>query len=118
MAEAHSTKYSMHSGSTKMYHNFKSRFWWNNMKREIAAFVSQCMTCQLIRTEHQKPAGLLQPLEISQWKWKHLIMDFILGLPTASRGNNAIWVIVDRLTKSAHFIPLKTGKKMQMLSLA
>ena len=100
-----------------MYHNLKNRFWWNNMKREIAAFVSRCMTCQLTKAEHQKPARLLQPLEIPQWKWEHLTMDFVLGLPTTSKGNNAIWVIVDRLTKSAHFIPLKTGKKMQMLAL-
>ena len=118
MAEAHNTKYSMHLGSTKMYQNLRSRFWWNNMKREIKAFVSRCMTCQLIKAEHQKPAGLLQPLEIPQWKWEHLAIDFISSLPITSRGNNAIWVIVDRLTKSARFIPLKTGKKMQMLSLA
>ena len=64
MTEAHGTKYSTHPGSTKMYHNLKNRFWWNNMKREITTFVSQCMTCQLIKAEHQKPAGLLQPLEI------------------------------------------------------
>ena len=88
------------------------------MKREIAAFVSQCMTCQLIKAEHQKPGGLLQPLGISQWKWEHLTMDFVSGLPTTSKGNNAIWLIVDRLTKSVHFIPLKIGKKMQMLALA
>ena len=62
MAEAHTTKYSMHPGSTKIYQNLRSRFWWNNMKKEIAAFVSRCMTCQLIKIEHQKPVGLLQPL--------------------------------------------------------
>ena len=64
MAEAYNKKYFMHPRSTKMYHNLKNRFWWNNMKREIAAFVSRCMTCQLIKAEHRKPAGLLQPLEI------------------------------------------------------
>ena len=64
MVEAHSTRYTMHPGSTKMYHNLKNRFWWNNMKREIAAFVSRCMTCQLIKAKHQKPSGLLQPLKI------------------------------------------------------
>ena len=118
MTEAHGPKYSMHPRSTKMYHNLKNRFSWNNMKREVAAFVSRCLTCQLIKAEHQKLAGLLQPLEIPQWKWEHLTMDFVLGLPTTSKGNNEIWVIVDCLTKSAHFIPLKTGKKMQMLALA
>ena len=90
MVEGHSTKCFMHPGSTKMYHNLRSRFWWNNMKREVAAFMSRCMTCQLVKVEHQKPPGVLQPLEISQWKWEHLTMDFIVGLPTTSRGNNAI----------------------------
>ena len=64
MTEAHSTRYSIHPGSTKMYQNLKGRFWWNNMKREIAAFVYRCMTCQLIKVEYQRPPGLLQPLEI------------------------------------------------------
>ena len=118
MTEAHSTKYSMHPGSTKMYQNLKGRFWWNNMKREIAAFVSRCMTCQLVKAEHQRPPGLLQPLEIPEWKWEHITMDFISGLPRTRKGNNSIWVIVDRLTKSAHFIPMKTGEKMHMLPLA
>ena len=110
MTEAHSTRYSIHPGSTKMYHNLKGRFWWNNMKREIAAFVSRCLACQMIKAEHQKPPGLLQPLEIPEWKWEHITMDFVSGLPTTKKGNNAIWVIVDRLTKSAHFIPLKIGE--------
>ena len=64
MSEAHNSKYSMHPGSTKMYHNLRCRFWCYNMKQEITAFVSQCLTCQMIKTEHQKPPGLLQPLEI------------------------------------------------------
>jgi len=88
------------------------------MKREIAAFVSRCMTCQLVKAEHQRPPGLLQPLEIPEWKWEHITMDFISGLPRTRKGNNSIWVIVDRLTKSAHFIPMKTGEKMHMLPLA
>lgn len=118
ITEAHSTRYSVHPGSTKMYQNFKGIFWWNNTKRGIAAFISWCMTCQLIKAEHQKPPGLLQPLEIPEWKWEHITMDFILGLPRTNKGNDAIWVIVDRLTKSSHFIPMKTGKKMHMLPLA
>ena len=118
MTEAHNTRYSMHPGSTKMYQNLKNRFWWNNMKREIAAFVSRCLTCQQIKAEHQKPPGLLQPLDIPEWKWEHITMDFVSGLPTTKKGNNAIWVIVDRLTKSAHFIPMKTGSKMHMAPLA
>ena len=118
MDEAHSTRYSMHPGSTKMYHNLKNRFWLNDMKQEIAAFVSRCLTCQQIKAEHQKPPGLLLPLEIQEWKWDHITMDPVSGLPTTKKGNNAIWVIVDRLTKSAHFIPVKTGSKMHMTPLA
>ena len=74
------------------------------MKREIAEFVSKCLTCQPIKIEHQKPAGLLQPLSIPEWKWERITMDFVIGLPRTQRGHDAIWVIVDRLTKSAHFI--------------
>ena len=87
------------------------------MKREITSFVSCCMTCQLAKAEHQRPPGLLQPLEIPELKWEHITMDFISGLPRTRKGNNAIWVIVDRLTKSAHFIPMKIGEKMHMLPL-
>ena len=74
------------------------------MKREIAEFVSKCLTCQQIKIEHQKPAGLLQPLSIPEWKWERITMDFVTGLPRTQGGHDAIWVIVDRLTKSAHFI--------------
>ena len=88
------------------------------MKGEIAAFVSRCLICQKIKAEHQKPPGLLQPLKIPEWKWEHITMDFISGLPNTKKGNNAIWVIVDRLTKSAHFLPMKTGNMMRMAPLA
>ena len=87
------------------------------MKTEIAAFVSRCMTYQLVKAEHQKASGLLQPLEILEWKWEHITMDFISGLPRTRRGNNAVLVIVDLLTKSPHFIPMKTVEKMHMLPL-
>lgn len=75
------------------------------------------MTCQLVKAEHQKPLGLLQPLKIPEWKWEHITMDFVSGLPRTSRSNNAIWDIVDRLTKSTHFIPMRIGTKMHMLPL-
>ncbi|XXG62708.1 hypothetical protein AAC387_Pa05g1023 [Persea americana] len=88
------------------------------MKWVIAAFESRCLTYQQIKVGHQKRPGLLQPLEIPEWKWEHITMDFVSGLPTTKKGNNAIWVIVDRLTKSAHFIPMKTGSKMHMAPLA
>ena len=78
------------------------------MKKDISEFVSKCSTCQLVKVDHQKPSGLLQPLEVPAWKWESISMDFIKGLPTSQRGHNSIWVIVDRLTKVAHFLPVRT----------
>ena len=104
MEEAHSSAYAMHPGSTKMYRTLKDHYWWRGMKREIAEFVSKCLTCQQIKIEHQKPAGLIQPLSIPEWKWERITMDFVTGLPKTQCGHDAIWVIVDRLTKSVHFI--------------
>ena len=78
------------------------------MKNDIAVFVSKCLTCQQVKAEHQRPAGLLQPLPIPQWKWEDVTMDFVVGLPRTPEGYDSIWVIVDRLTKSAHFLPVKT----------
>lgn len=113
--EAHSSKYTVHPGSTKMYQDIHKHYWWPNMKREIAEWVSKCLTCQRIKAEHQKPSGLLQPLEIPEWKWEHINMDFVVGLPMTRLGHNAIWVIVDRLTKSAHFLPINEKYVMDRL---
>jgi hypothetical protein len=79
------------------------------MKKEIAAYVAKCDTCCRVKALHMKPAGLLQPLSVPDWKWDEICMDFITGLPTSQKGNDSIWVIVDRLTKSAHFIPVQTS---------
>jgi hypothetical protein len=70
LKEAHETPYSIHPESTKMYMDLKELFWWNNIKREIAKFVSECHTCQRVKAEHQSPAGLMQPLNIPEWKWE------------------------------------------------
>jgi len=106
LAEAHSTRYSVHPGGTKMYRDLKQYFWWDNMKREIAEYVDRCLTCQKVKAEHQRPVGELRPLEILTWKWDSISMDFIMGLPLLASKKNAIWTIVDRLTKSAHFLPI------------
>jgi hypothetical protein len=71
-----------------------------------------CAMCQRVKAEHQRPAGLLHPLKIPEWKWEEIGMDFITGLPRTQKGYDAIWVIVDRLTKVAHFIPVKTTYKV------
>jgi hypothetical protein len=108
LKEAHDTPYSIHPGGTKMYQDLKERFWWHGMKREIASYIARCDVCQRVKAKHQRPAGLLQPLKVPLWKWEEVGMDFITGLPMSNRGHDSIWVIVDRLTKVAHFIPVKT----------
>jgi hypothetical protein len=111
--EAHLSKLSMHPGSTKMYHDLKPLYWWTRMKREIAQYVAECDTCQRIKASHLKSAGALQPLSIPSWKWDDISMDFIVGLPNTSRHHDSIWVIVDRLMKVAHFLPVHTTDKAQ-----
>jgi hypothetical protein len=106
--EAHISAYSIHLGTTKMYQDLKTRYWWRGMKKEIAQYVARCDTCQRTKAEHQKPSGLLQPLPVPEWKWEEIGMDFVTGLPLTQKGNDSIWVIIDRLTKVAHFIPVKT----------
>jgi hypothetical protein len=83
------------------------------MKREIAKYVSGCDTCKMIKASHLKSAGALQPLSIPSWKWDGISMDFIVGLPNTSRHHESIWVIVDRLTKVAHFLLVPTTDKAQ-----
>jgi hypothetical protein len=83
------------------------------MKREIAKYVSECDTCQRIKASHLKIAGTLQPLPIPSWKWEDISMDFIVGLPNASQHHDSIWVIVDRLTKIAHFLPVHTTHRAE-----
>jgi hypothetical protein len=77
------------------------------MKHDIAEYVVLCDTCQRMKAEHRRPTGLLQPLKVQEWKWEEVGMDFIVGLSRTQKGYDSIWVIVDRLTKVAHFIPIK-----------
>ena len=77
------------------------------MKRHVGDFVRRCLTCQQVKVEHQKPVGLLQPLEVAKWKWEHVTMDFVIHFPWTQRRHDAVWVIVDGLTKSAHFLAVR-----------
>ncbi|KAL0537553.1 hypothetical protein IC582_026532 [Cucumis melo] len=108
LTEAHSSSFTMHPGSIKMYQDLRCVYWWRNMKREVADFVSRCLVCQQVKAPRPRPAGLLQPLTVPGWKWESVSMDFITGLPRTLKGYTIIWVIVDRLTKSAHFVPGKS----------
>jgi hypothetical protein len=114
--EAHQTRYTVNLSHNKMYQDLRKRFWWCGMKRDIAKYVSQCPSCQLVKAEHQKPAGLLKLLEVPMWKWEQIAMDFVFGLPKAKSGQDAIWVVVDRLTKCAHFLPIKISDSMDKLA--
>ena len=115
LQEAHNSRFSIHPGSTKMYQDLKRNFWWPGMKKDIANWVSKCHVCQTVKAEHQRPSGLLQPLEIPQWKWEEIAMDFVVGLPRLRANHDAIWVIIDRLTKSAHFIPINERYSLEKL---
>jgi hypothetical protein len=106
--EAHLSRYSIHPRSTKMYQYLKQHYWWTKKKIEIACYVAKCDTCQRVKAVHMKTAGPLQSLHFPTWKWDDISMDFVVGLPQTSKGYDSIWVIVDRLTKTAHFLPIKT----------
>ncbi|WMV08301.1 hypothetical protein MTR67_001686 [Solanum verrucosum] len=114
--EAHTSPYAMHPGGTKIYQTIKKHYWWNGMKREIAEFISKCLVCQQVKAEHQVPVGLLQPLSMPEWKWNRITMDFVSGLPRTQRNHDAIWVIVDRLTKSAHFLAIRMDYTLERLA--
>ncbi|GKF27734.1 putative reverse transcriptase domain-containing protein, partial [Tanacetum coccineum] len=116
MDEAHKSKYSVHPGADKMYYDLRDRYWWSGMKKDIAVYVSRCLTCLKVKAEHQRPSGLLQQPEIPEWKWERIAMDFVTKLPRTSSGHDAIWVILDRLTKSAHFLPMLKDYKMDRLA--
>ncbi|KAJ9556252.1 LOW QUALITY PROTEIN: hypothetical protein OSB04_010866 [Centaurea solstitialis] len=114
--EAHKSKFSIHPGATKMYRDLKTDYWWPGMKRDVARYVERCLTCLRVKAEHQRPHGKLQPLDIPVWKWEHITMDLITKLPRTSRSYDAIWVIVDRLTKSAHFIAIRESSSAEALA--
>ncbi|GJQ98210.1 putative reverse transcriptase domain-containing protein [Tanacetum coccineum] len=116
MDEAHKSKYSVHLGVDKMYYDLRVRYWWPGMKKDITVYVSKCLTCLKVKAEHQRPPGLLQQPEIPEWKWEGIAMDFVMKLPRTSSGHDTIWVIMDRLTKSAHFLPMRKDYKMDRLA--
>jgi hypothetical protein len=121
LKEAHDSDYSIHLGSTKMYRDLKQKYWWYGLKRDVAAHVAMCDVCQRVKVEHKRPAGLLHLLKVLEWKWEEIGMDFITGLPHTSKGYDSIWVIMDRLTKVDHFIPVKVtynGSQLAELYMA
>ncbi|GJU83817.1 putative reverse transcriptase domain-containing protein [Tanacetum coccineum] len=116
MHESHKSKYFIHPRSDKMYHDLNELYWWPNMKADITTYVSKCLTCSKVKARCQKPSGLLQQPEIHVWKWERITMDFVTKLPKTPSGCDAIWVIVERLTKSAHFIPIRETYSIDKLT--
>ncbi|GKC49183.1 putative reverse transcriptase domain-containing protein, partial [Tanacetum coccineum] len=116
MHESHKSKYSIHPGSNKMYQDLKKLYWWPNMKAEIATYVSKCLMCAKVKVEYQKPSGLLVQPKIPQWKWENITMDFVTRFLKTATGHDTIWVIVDRLTKSAHFLPMREDDTLEKLT--
>ncbi|GJW83138.1 putative reverse transcriptase domain-containing protein [Tanacetum coccineum] len=112
MHESHKSKYSIHH---ELYQDLKKLYWWPNMKAEIATYVSKCLICAKVKAEYQKPSGLLVQHVIPIWKLENITMDFVTKLPRTSTRQDTIWVIVDRLTKSAHFLPMKENDSIEKL---
>ena len=81
LSEFHCSRFAVHLGCTKMYQDLRRQYYWSGMKRHVGDFVRRCLTCQQVKAEHQKPTGLLQPLEVAEWKWEHVTMDFMTHLP-------------------------------------
>ncbi|GJW57546.1 putative reverse transcriptase domain-containing protein [Tanacetum coccineum] len=116
MHESHKSKYSIHPGSDKMYQDLKKLYWWPNMKAKVVTYVNKCLTCAKVKAEYQKPSGLLVQPVIPLWKWENITIDFVTKLPKTSSGQDTIWVIIDRLTKSAYFLPMKETDSMEKLT--
>nr|GFA58114.1 putative reverse transcriptase domain-containing protein [Tanacetum cinerariifolium] len=116
MHESHKSRYSIHPSSKKMYQDVKKLYCWPNMKVDIATYVSKCLMCARVKAEHQMPSGLLVQSAIPEWKWDNITMDFITKLPKSSQCFDTIWVIVDRLTKSAHFLPIRENDLLDKLA--
>ncbi|GJR40259.1 putative reverse transcriptase domain-containing protein [Tanacetum coccineum] len=114
--ESHKSKYFVHLGFDKMYQDMKQLYWWPNMKADISTYVSKCLTCLKVKDEHQNPFGMLVQPEIPQRKWDNITMDFVTKLPMKPSGYDTIWVIMDQLTKSAHFLPMRENDPTDKLA--
>ncbi|GKD88694.1 reverse transcriptase domain-containing protein [Tanacetum coccineum] len=115
MDKAYKSRYSVHPGADKMYYDLRDVYCWSGMKKDIAVYVSKCLTCLKVKAKYQRPSGLLQQPKIPEWKWERIAMDFVTKLPRTSSGHDAIWIIMDRLTKSAHFLPIHEDYKRDRL---
>jgi hypothetical protein len=107
LREIHNVPYDRHPRYQKIITTIKSQYYWPGMKKEVVEYISKCIECQKVNDEHRHPAGFLQQLLILQWKWEVVKMDFITKLPKTRKQHDSIMVVVDNITKAAHFIPVK-----------
>ena len=117
MEEAHIIPYALQSGIKKIYCTLKTHYWWPTLKKNMVEYISKCLAYQQIKDEHQALAGKLRSLPLFEWKWEHITIDFNSGLPGTRKRHGVIWVIVDSLTKSAHFLPIKWGDSLSKLAI-
>jgi hypothetical protein len=111
MDELHKRPYTGHPGYQKMITTTRKQFYWPRLKMDIDDYLAKCIECQQLKAEHRHPVRFLQPLPIPKWKWETISMDFITGLPKSAKQNDVIMVVVDKLSKSAHFVPIKSTCK-------
>ena len=106
--EFHRSPYATHQGYQNLFSAIKKYYYWSGMRKDIAEYLANCLECQQVKVEHQHPVGLLQLLPIPEWKWDTNTLDLIIGLPRSKRQNDSIMVVVDILSKTAHFEPVKS----------
>jgi hypothetical protein len=111
LKEMHNVPYVGHPGYQKTIAVVKRQYYWPGMKKEVVEYIAKCLECQKVKDEHRHPSGLLQPLPIPEWKWEVVTMDFITKLPRTRKQHDSIMVVVDKLTKAAHFILVKLTHK-------
>jgi hypothetical protein len=111
LKEMHNVPYVGHPGYQKTIAVVRSQYFWLGMKKDVVDYIARCMECQRVKVEHKHPTGLLQPLPILEWKWEVVTIDFITKFPKTTRQHDSIMVVVDKLTKVAHFIPVKLAHK-------
>ncbi|GJT79309.1 putative reverse transcriptase domain-containing protein [Tanacetum coccineum] len=116
MDKAYKSMYYVHHRADKMYYDLRDMYWWPGMKRDITTYVSECLTYAKVKAKHQRPSGLLQQPEILEWKWESITIDFNTKLPRTRNGHDAIWVVVDRLTKSEHFLAIREDYSTEKLA--
>ena len=113
MEKAHSSIYLIYLGYGKMYRDLREVYWWSIINKAIAEFVVQCLNCQQVKVGHQRPGGLAQNIKLPEWKWEMINMVLSTGIPRSRQKYDSIWVIVDRMTKSSHFRPVKTTHSVE-----